>query len=92
MTVTGGKLVLSGKIDLPRRKYGPMTETNGKSVFSGYGSYASRVCLNDSDGENRYSPGMNPTSHNYVPMTETGGNRYSTQTSVSPSLWHTRDA
>ena len=47
----GGELVLSGKRDLPRRKYGPMTEMNGKSVFTGYGSYASRVHTNDRDGE-----------------------------------------
>ena len=62
MTVTGGKLVLSGKRDLPRRKYGPMTETNEKSVFTGYGSYAARVHTN-----------------NYVPMSVTGGNRYSSR-------------
>ena len=46
----GGKPVLSGKRDLPRRKYGPMTETNGKLVFTGYGSYASQVHTNDRDG------------------------------------------
>ena len=68
----GGKPVLSGKRYLPCRKYGPMTETNGKSVFTGYGSYASRVHTNDRDGGRLVLTVKGKPVHNeYGPMTKT---------------------